>query len=178
MTRRTKIAAATAALVAMTAANTAAAQSNCLTEREVAHSMIYAAPSAIEAAQNTCAPRLSKSGFLATGANSMKSRYADLTEEVWPNAKAAMLKLGSKRSEGQQIAGMMSQMPDEAVRPFVDAMLLQMIAKEIQPNHCANIERGLSLVNKLQPRDAGALIGFVFNIAGTRGQAICATETK
>lgn len=172
------VAAGVAAIAMVTTATAAAAQDSCVSEREISSMMIYAVPEVIGAAQTKCSTRLSKTGFMATKSDAMKADYAALQDEMWPNAKRALLKFGASRDKDKSMTQMIEGLPDEAMRPFVDAIVLQMIAKEVKPEHCRNIERGFSLVSKLSPRDTGALIGFIVGVSGVKNPKVCPYDSK
>ena len=109
-------AAATAALPA-----TATAQETCLTERQVSAMVVYGVPLAMGGLQQSCADVLSPDGFLATGAPAMVDRYSAESDAAWPDAFSAFLTFaGSSSEEG---VSAMREMPEEAMRPFLDALL-------------------------------------------------------
>lgn len=157
-----------AALAALGTAQTAAAQASqpCITEREIAQLAIYAVPSLIEGVRGKCARSLSANGFLATRGDAFAAKYAALQAETWPGAKSAIAKFAAPKAKGEAAEGfaMIAGLPDEAVRPLVDALIAQKVGEEIELKDCANIERGIQLLSPLGPRDSGALIGFVFSM--------------
>jgi len=171
------LSAAVAALVPAQAQAQAQAAKACLTEREVAQMAIYAVPAVVEGVRGKCAARLARTGFLATKGDSFAAKYAALQNETWPIAKAGVLKFVGTPKPGAAKANdpiaMLAGLPDNAVRPLVDAMIAQKVGEEIKPEQCANVERGMQLASVMSPRDSGAMIAFVMAMAKPKNPAIC-----
>lgn len=159
-------AAATAALPV-----TASAQEACLTEQQVSAMIVYGVPLAMGGLEQSCGEVLSPDGFLATGAPEMVERYAAQSDVAWPDAFSAFLTFaGSDNDEG---ASAMREMPEEALRPFLDALLTGMIANEVKPERCGNIERLLEVLAPLEPFEAGRLAAVIAALAGVEDPEIC-----
>lgn len=169
--------AATLAVAALTGAQAATAQAaaSCISEREVAQLAVYSVPSLIEGVRGKCARTLPASGFLATKGDAFAARYAALQADAWPGAKSAITKFATSKGDGraaETFAGL-SGLPDDAVRPLVDALIAQKIGEAIKPKDCGKIERGIQLLSPLGPRDSGALVGFVFGLVKPDAFAVC-----
>jgi len=178
-----RFAAASLALAIVAQSGAAHAQQTCLTEREAAHLAVYAVPAGIQGVQQKCARSLKSNGFLATRGPALAARYAALQVETWPSAKGALLKFvgggagdSDKQAARNPIIGDIAALPDEALRPLVDALFAQKLAESIRPGDCSMVERGLSLIAPLNPRDAGALIGFVMGFTRSKQFPICPQE--
>ncbi|MCP5396740.1 MAG: hypothetical protein H6918_08410 [Sphingomonadaceae bacterium] len=165
-----KKAATALALLAMAQAPTAMAQ-ECITEQEFSSMVIYAVPLAVDGMKLKCSSTLAKDGFLATDGDAFRARYAALSDEMWPTAKATIVKMGGEKAQ----AGLaeLNALPDEVVRPLLDAMFSSKIGEEIKPKDCAKVERGLAVLAPINPRDAGALVAFVAAVANVKSAAIC-----
>lgn len=168
---------AVSALIPAQAHAQAAAATACLTEREVAQMAIYAVPAVVEGVRGKCSARLAKSGFLATKGDAFSAKYAALQNETWPTAKSGILKFvgapkGGAAKANDPIA-MFAALPDNSVRPLVDAMIAQKIGEEIKPDQCGNVERGMQLASVMNPRDSGAMIAFVMAMAKPKNPPIC-----
>ncbi|MFA9200084.1 MAG: hypothetical protein ACEQR8_02700 [Cypionkella sp.] len=151
----------------------------CITEREVAQMTIYAVPALVEGVRGKCGPKLSKSGFLATRGSDFAARYAALKDETWPAAKAGVLKIvGGQNARDKATIATFASLPDDSVRPLVDAMIAQQIGASIKPEQCGQVERGLQLASVMNPRDSGALIAFVMAMAKPKNPAICPTPPQ
>lgn len=168
---------AIAALAALLPAQVHAQAKACITEREVAQMAIYAVPALVEGVRGKCGAKLSKTGFLATKGTDFAARYAALKDETWPAAKSGILKFVGTPKAGAPKAGdplaMFAALPDESVRPLVDAMIAQQVGASIKPEQCGNVERGMQLASVMNPRDSGALIAFVMAMTKPKNPAVC-----
>ncbi|MGX7952567.1 hypothetical protein ACWPM1_08370 [Tsuneonella sp. HG249] len=178
--QRLPISAALAVLAALIPAQAQAqvqAAKACLTEREVAQMAVYAVPAVVEGVRGKCASKLSANGFLATKGNAFVAKYAALQSEAWPVAKSALLKfIGAPKpgtSKANDPIAFFATLPDNSVRPLVDAMIAQKIGETVKPEHCGNVERGMQLASVMNPRDSGALIAFVMAMTKPKGPQIC-----
>ena len=170
-----KLAAGSLAAVALLSGNVAAAQQKCVTEKEFAQTMIYATPLAIDAANAKCADSLQSNGYLLSSSNSLRAKYAALQNETWPSAKSTAFKIGQSTEAASQLSTF-AALPDEALRPFVDALVTQKLNENIKIKDCKNIERGMRLLAPFAPRDTGALLGFVAGMIDSKALPICKAD--
>lgn len=166
------------ALAALASAQAASAQNaaNCLSEREISQLAVYAVPSLVEGVRGKCARTLSSSGYLSKSGDSFVAKYAALQDEAWPGAKSAITKFATSKTTTKKDAeafAMIAGLPDDAVRPLVDAMIAQKIGEEVQTKDCSKIERGIQLLSPLGARDSGALVGFIFALVKPEDAAVC-----
>ena len=114
--------------------------------------------------------------MVATRGDTFAQKYAALQGETWPVAKSAILKyVGAKpgAAKANDPIAMFAALPDESVRPLVDAMISQKVDEAVKPEHCTNVERGMQLASVMNPRDSGAMIGFVLAMTKTKNPPIC-----
>ncbi len=172
-----RIVATFTALTALGSAQAAMAQASapCISEREVAQLAVYAVPALVTGVRGKCARSLSASGFLATRGDAFAARYASLQGETWPAAKSAIAKFATSKADAKaaETFASLASLPDEAVRPLVDALIAQKIGETVKAKDCAKIERGIQLLSPLGPRDSGALVGFVFGLVKPDDVAVC-----
>ena len=161
---------ALAALAAAAGAQGAERKLPDLSGEEVAALAVYAVPGLIAATSVTCSGRLAQDGFLARRGASLTQRYAAHREKAWPLARQAMFKFAGSR-EGDQLK-MFASLPDEAVRPLVDALIEQEAAARIRPASCRNVERMAEALSPLEPPQAGRILGVLFDIAAAGDQLI------
>ncbi len=168
-----KLAAAAAVALTLQPA-VAAAQQACISEDEVSAMAIYSVPSLVQSVRLRCNGQLSSRGFLARRGDAMVARYSGLQDAAWPRAKTGLLQFGASRAKGapQQIQ-MFANLPDSAVRPLVDAFIVQEASAKIETKHCGSIERVLEAVSPIDPEVAGKLIGVVVGLAAGEDQEIC-----
>ena len=164
------------AAAALAAQSTAAAaqQPACIAEDEVAAVAVYAVPSLIQGVRLRCAGELSPNGYLATRGNALSARYAALQNAVWPKARSGLTKiLASKDPEARQNAEMISRLPDNAVRPLVDALIIQETSPKVAAGDCWKVERVIEAVAPIDPEIAGTLIGTVVGVVQPDKMPMC-----
>ncbi|MXP40678.1 hypothetical protein GRI75_03315 [Altererythrobacter soli] len=140
-----------------------------LTGDEAAALAIYAVPALIDATEQACAGRLSSNGFLAKRGPALAQRYAAQQNAVWPKARGAMFKFAAGKAAGEQLR-MFSSLPDNAVRPLVDALIRQEAAARVEPKSCTYIERMAEALSPLEPAQAGKIMGVLFDVASASGE--------
>jgi hypothetical protein len=145
----------------------AAQDAACLSEHEVTSLVTYALPVVMGSAIKTCGPQLSSQGYFATQGPALVQRYAARKPSAWPEAKAALLKIGGK---DKKMNDMVAGLSDEALQPFAEGMVAQLVAKGIKPGQCVAIERGARLLSPLPPENTAELLSFVIVLA-TRPKA-------
>ncbi|MGC1270933.1 MAG: hypothetical protein WA842_10100 [Croceibacterium sp.] len=166
---------------------TVAAAQDCLAEDEVSAMAIYAMPGVVQGVKQRCATRLATGGFLARGGAALSARYARLQAGAWPKAKTGLLKIaankaGAPRANGRAGAGasgnlgslqVIASLPDSAVRPLVDALIVQEVTPEIDVNQCGKIELLMQALNKVEPEIAGTLLGLIAGLVKLDQAPIC-----
>lgn len=164
---------AAAALASSPAA--AAATPGCITEKEISQLAIYSVPSLVEGVRAKCGRTLSAKGYLATRGDAFAANYAALQNETWPAAKNAITKFATTKADTKEAENfaMLAGLPDDAVRPLLDAIIAQKIGESIKTKDCTKVERGIQLVSPLSPRDSGALLGFIFSMVKPDDAMIC-----
>ena len=173
---RMRLAAAAAAAVVFQPI-AASAQPACITEDEVSAVAIYSVPSILQAIRLKCGPQLSSSGYLAREGAQLSGRYAALQARVWPRAKSGMLKVlanQTSNSQAQQTNDMISTLPDNAVRPLVDALIVQEVSGKIATRQCTRIEWVVEAIAPIDPQVAGKVIGTVGGLIDPDQVPICA----
>jgi hypothetical protein len=157
-----KLVAAIAAIAALTLPAPAHAKPDLSPEATQA-AVRYALPHLLAGVQSTCASRLSRDGYLAKNGAALLDRYSQGSDTAWPAARGLLMELGSEKQS--EMAQMFTQMPDSALKPFVDAMISSMVATKIKPGDCGDIERGLELLAPLPPENVAGLVGFAIEMA-------------
>ena len=164
------------ALAALATASTAYAAPKLpdMSGDEAAALAVYAVPDLISATKQSCADRLSPTGFLARHGDSLAQRYADQQNVVWPQARAALLKFAGAKA-GDQLKSI-ATLPDNAIRPLADALIQQEVAQKIHPSSCRNIERMAEAISPLDPMDAGRILGVMFDFAAASDKLVASLE--
>ena len=154
----------------------AEAQQTCVTEAEVGAIAIYSVPNLVQAMRLRCGSELSASGYIARRGDALSGRYAALQPRVWPRAKTGMLKIlgaQSRAAEGRQMLDSIGTLPDEAVRPLVDAWIVQETSARISVRNCQRIEWVVEAVAPIDPEVAGGLIGAIFGLVDPDKMPVC-----
>jgi hypothetical protein len=164
-----------AAAAAMTLQPTvAAAQQPCITEDEVSAVAIYSVPSVIQGVRLRCNGELSSSGYLARRGDALIGRYAAIQNRVWPTARSGLVKvLSSRAGEGRDTLAMVTRLPDNAVRPLVDALIVQEVSPKIATSNCSKIERLIEVAAPIDPEVAGTLLGVAAGLADPEQMPVC-----
>jgi hypothetical protein len=151
-------------LLALGSATTArAAQDACLTPSDLDSIFAYALPTVIDAAQQACRPVLSPDGFLATQGSDLAARYRLGQAAAWPQAKAALLKVGvgALTGHGGGLGKFATLLPDGALQGFATGFVSQFVVQAVHPGDCPDIEYALRMIAPLPPENAAGLITLV-----------------
>lgn len=178
MNIRNRMAAMCGAAVLVLTPSMASAQ-ECLQQSEVSAMAIYAMPGVVQGVNARCAARLSPGGFLAQGGGAaLSDRYARLQASVWPNARAGLVKVAAARSLNEagnaDVMAMISNLPDQAVRPLIDALIVQELSPQIDLEQCGRVELLLQALSRVEPEIAGTLLGLIAGFVKLDKPAICA----
>ena len=158
----------------------ASAQATCVTEAEVGAVAIYSVPSLIQAVRLKCGGQLSSSGYLARRGDGLSGRYTALQNRIWPRAKAGMLKVLSNNSanaDGRQLLDTLGTLPDNAVRPLVDAWITQEASTRIATKNCQRIEWVIEAMSPVDPEIAGGVLGAIVGLVDPEQMPVCARRT-
>lgn len=146
----------------------------CLSEQEVSAIAIYSVPSLVQAVRQRCGGELASTGYLSRRGNTLTARYAALQPAVWPHAKSGLFKLfAGKAGDGADSLGSIATLPDEAVRPLVDALIVQETAPRIAVKNCMQLERVIEVMAPIDPEVAGTLIGLLVGFADSERMPVC-----
>jgi len=170
---RAKSAAFGLALAALAQPQVALAQ-QCIEQRDVTEGVIYAMPLIVDGFRAKCGTELAADGFLATEGDAFLAPFRARQNAAWPAALRLFNQFGSSgKGADDGTAAMISQLPESALRPFLDALIQQMIATEIKVDDCGKIERGIALLAPLPPENIGGLASFLFDVAKVQNPTIC-----
>jgi hypothetical protein len=161
-----------------TAQGAQAQQQPCVKSADFADGVVYAMPLAFDAARTACANRLDRNGFVATRGETYIAQFRAGQDRAWPGALRllkAFMATPDEDAANADMAAIIANLPDDALRPFVDALVGQMIAKEIKGDSCGKIERVLELISPLPTDNVGGLIAFIAEVAELKDPPICGT---
>jgi hypothetical protein len=165
-----------AALIAQPSLASAQSQP-CMTEQEVSAIAIYSVPSLVQAVRLRCSGELVASGYLARRGDALAARYVALQPAVWPRAKSGLIKLfAGNASDTRGGRDTIAALPDDAVRPFVDALIVQESAPRIALKNCTRIERVIEVMAPIDPEVAGTLLGVLVGFADSDRIPVCPAQ--
>ena len=170
------------ALVALATAHTAQAQQQtCVAAADLGDTVLYAMPIAYDAVSTTCARQLKADGFMARGGGKFIDNFRARQDSAWPGAfrllKTFMAQNNAEKGgTDTDMTAMIAALPEESLRPFVDGLVGQMIAKEIKPDSCGKIERGLELLSPLPVDNVAGLMSFIAELADLKNPSICPAD--
>ena len=154
------------ALAALTIPQVASA-ATCLEEKEVSGIVAFATPGVLETVSNTCKPHVGSKGFIATRADAMVANYGANRDAAWPLAKAAFLKFsGSGNEKADKAQELMAKLPDDVLKPLVEAAISTAVSDDVKPEQCGQIERLMEVMNRIQPQDSADLIATLMSLVG------------
>lgn len=168
------------ALAALASAQGAQAQQQaCVAPADLSDAVVYAMPIAYDAARTACINRLSQNGFMARKGEAYITPFRAGQDKAWPGAfrflKTFMQQDSADEASGDMdMQAILSAMPEASLRPFVDALVGQMIAEEIKGDSCGKIERGLELLSPLPSENVVGLIAFVVELSEVKNPPVCA----
>jgi hypothetical protein len=179
---KTRFLAPALAALALGQATAVHAQQACASPRDLDDAVIYAMPLAFEATRAACNRVLPRDGFLATEGDRLASRFRQRQDTSWPGALRVLRLIVEQRGPNTaggdiDFAEVMGTVPPETLRPLADALLRQMVAKEIRSEDCSRIERGLELLSPLPIENIAGLMTFLVDLAETGEIEVCTRDT-
>ena len=138
---------------ALTASSTASAQdlaTPCVTADEAQGLLLAVAPDLFQAVATTCAARLPAGALLRQQRGAFIDKYRAAADGAWDQGKAALGKL-----VGGQAAGLMDS---DYARPLLSGLVTALVVKQIKPDRCVAIDRLLTLMAPLPPRNTAGVV--------------------
>lgn len=143
--------AALAAIIPLQAAQAQAAKS-CITRSEMRGMVAYFLPTLLDSTITTCKAHLPGDSYLIGRAPALLDRLNEGKDKAWPDAKAAFMKFGGGKAPETKV---LDAMPDEVIRPFIEAAITAELAPKVKPENCADIDR---LTATLEPLPASNMV--------------------
>lgn len=167
--------AATAAAFLSLAQPSLAQGATCVKPADLADAATYTMPLAMDALQASCADALPGNSFVLSQGDAFAGKFMPLRDAAWPGARRFLMTFVEKGSAtddgaaGASSAGgfveLVAAIDGDELRPFVDGIAREMLAQEIKPAACGDVEKLLPLIAPLPAENYGALlatvIGFV-----------------
>jgi len=147
--------------VGTSAAGAAPALQACVPAPQAEALLLSVAPEALRKVAAICTPVLPASALLRRSPNPMIGRYAAESGPAWASARGA---LASVLGEGA--AGLLDS---ELARPLLSQLVVGLIEKEVQAKDCGQVDRVLTLMEPLPPRNTAALVVTMVQLSQTSG---------
>ena len=154
----------------------AAQSAPCTEPADLSDTVTYAMPLLMQGLQTKCADSLPADSFVRARGPAFAQSFEPLRDSAWPGARRTLMRFIENRTDGagdgeaaassqnEGIVRMIASLEGDELRPFVDALAVQMIAEEVKPVTCEHVEAVLPLLAPLPPENYGALIATVFGI--------------
>lgn len=163
-----------AAALALQSTAATAQQAACIAEDEIGAMAIYSVPSLVLGVRLRCSGELAPNGYLASRGDALVARYAALQDRAWPKARSGLTKVFAARDgEARERADMIARLPDSAVRPLIDALIVQETSPKVALTDCWKVERVIEAVAPIEPEIAGRLIGTVVGVVQPERIPVC-----
>ena len=169
------------AATSLTVAQGASAQQACVEAEDLSDTITYAMPAVYGALQVPCSATFAENAVMANEAGAFVDQFRAMGDVAWPGT-LRMLKvfMNSGENADNGMAEAVAQMPDDALRPLVDAILTQMVVerltKDMKVSTCADIAEAMELIAPLPPENIAGLAAFLARQADLKNPQICGTE--
>lgn len=155
------------ALCSAAQAQAATGGQSCITPGEVRGLVGYAMPALLEKIAGSCAPHVSRGGYMAMRLPGLIGTLAAGRDAAWPQARAAFMKFGAPKDTAT-----LASLPDEAMRPIVDQVLAEKLALKVPASACLDVEEVLETLEPLPAENSVRLISVILTLAGRGDRAI------
>lgn len=136
---------------------TAQAAKPCLTPTEAEAMVLAMAPDALRTVGVACAADLPAGALIRQNSGPFIDRYQAEADRAWPLAGGAIAKIIGP--EASAIAN------STLLRPLVTTLMVPMIVGKVKPKDCPEIERIVSLMAPLPPRNFAALAVTIYRLS-------------
>ncbi len=137
------------ALAALAAPEVATAQRACITGPEAEAMTLVAMPDILRETGRVCGARLPASSLIL-GGGSLISKYESAADQAWPAAKAAIVKLSDPAID--------TLLQSDYARPLLTSLLVPFIVGRIGLEDCGTIDRLLTQLAPLPPRNMAGVV--------------------
>lgn len=148
-------------------ATTPAPPRPCLTQADAEAVALVALPEIIRQTGATCAATLPSTSLLRRARSPLLARYDAEADRAWPAARAAIVKLSDPQADvllGSQLA-----------RPLLTTLIAPLIVGQVAVKDCGTIDRLVTLLEPLPPRNvAGVIVTTVRYLQGRGDRKVAA----
>jgi hypothetical protein len=158
-------------------ASSAMAQMENLDPAAVTAATRYSLPLLFDGYLTRCSGTLDPAGYANSNARKLRAKFSQGAADAWPAARTLVLEMAEGEAAGS--TDLIGNMPDDALRPFVDGLIPSMIAQEIELEQCEVIERVLELFDPMPADNLAGMVGLFTEFASDEaGQRPEMTESR
>lgn len=129
-----------------------------MSAKQVSAMMRFAMPTLLESAYTKCSRSFVAGGYMATNRSRLMNKFTDGSAAYWPVAKGAISSFA-----GPDNAQLFQAMPDQALKPFVLAMVSQTVSQEMKVENCPLIEDIMEQLDPMPADNVAELAGIAFD---------------
>ena len=155
--------------IALLAATPVSAQENSrdadLSADQITAGVRYFMPQLLGVVQDKCAGSLESDGYLATNGDALLEKFSEGSDEYWADARGIFMSFAMEGGAEADSLAVFSQLPDESLKPLIDAMIPLELGKRIKTRDCGSIERVMETLDPLPAENFAEFVGVVFELA-------------
>ena len=137
-------------MAAAAIASPVSAQAQCITAPEAEAMTLVALPDIIRETGRVCAAHLPATSLVRNQSSALIGRYQGEADRAWPSARAAIVKLSDPAVD--------ALLDSEFARPLLTSLLVPQIVGRIAPRDCGTIDRLITLLQPLPPRNTAGIV--------------------
>lgn len=173
------------ALAALVSAQGAQAQQACVAPQDLSDTVTYALPILYDSLQSPCQQQFAASSFMQAQGPAFIDRFRARQDAAWPGTMRLLKTFMTRSTDGKDAAdaemmALITSLPEESLRPFVDGIVGQMInekvASDIKPQTCSDIAEAMELIEPLPAENVGGLVTFIARQADIKDPQICSSN--
>jgi len=179
---KTTFAGAVLAFASLVSTQGVAAQQSCVEPSDLADTITYAVPLVYESVEAPCSSVFASSPFMANEARAFVDLFRQRQDASWPgtlNLIKVFITTEASQGEGSDavMAEAISQLSPDALRPFADVIINQVIneriAADIKVSTCSDIAEAMELIAPLPPENISGLAVFIAKQAELESPTLC-----
>lgn len=151
----------------------------CIEPQEMHGLIAYFLPNVIDEVSRNCSASLAADSYTRAQLPRLAARLNEQKAANWPAAKAAFFKIGaaSDRDAGTKD---IARLPDAALRPIVDKVMVQKISITVTPSVCADVNDVAEALAPLSAEQTVHLLATIFSVVARKDNTMraCPRETQ
>ena len=132
----------------------------CLTQGEAESAVLVAMPELLRQTGSICSGQLPASSLVRLSTSPLLSRYQIEADRAWPAARAALVKLSDPQAD--------ALLDSQFARPLLLTLVVPLITERIATTDCRTIDRLVTALEPLPPRNTAAAVVTAIGYFATR----------